>query len=106
MAYIDRAFFITDEDMMMETSYTMNNKAPIKEIALAVSLLVFGTLEIIIGIFMVVSRIDDDRIRPPRWSETIDLLTHVGNYNLDFLTGDGITPGSSLILFISDDMRF
>jgi hypothetical protein len=34
---------------MMETSYTANDKPPIKEIALAVSLLVFGTLDIIIG---------------------------------------------------------
>jgi hypothetical protein len=32
---------------MMETSYTANDKPPIKEIALAVSLLVFGTLDII-----------------------------------------------------------
>lgn len=61
MAYVDHAFSITDEDMMMETSYTMNNRAPIKEIALAVSLLVFGTLGIIIGIFMAVNRIGGDR---------------------------------------------
>ncbi|KAK7851520.1 hypothetical protein CFP56_041687 [Quercus suber] len=61
MAYKDHAFSITNEDMMMETSYTMNNKAPIKEIALAVSLFVFSTLEIIIGIFMAINRIDGDR---------------------------------------------
>ncbi|XP_075672575.1 uncharacterized protein LOC142642111 [Castanea sativa] len=61
MAYVDHAFSITDEDMMMETSYSMNNRAPIKEIALAVSLLVFGTLGIIIGIFMAVNRIGGDR---------------------------------------------
>ena len=61
MAYVDHAFSITDEDMMVETSYTMNNKAPIKEIALAVSLLVFGTLGIIIGIFMAINHIGGDR---------------------------------------------
>ncbi|KAK7849109.1 hypothetical protein CFP56_003770 [Quercus suber] len=61
MAYVDHAFSITDEDMMMETSYTMNNRAPIKEIALAVSLLVFGTLGIIIGIFMAINHIGGDR---------------------------------------------
>ena len=61
MAYVDHAFSIKDEDMMMETSYTRNNKAPFIEIALAVSLLVFGTLGIIIGIFMAVNRIGGDR---------------------------------------------
>ncbi|KAK9991230.1 hypothetical protein SO802_026215 [Lithocarpus litseifolius] len=61
MAYVDHAFSITDEDMMMKTSYTMNNKAPIKEITLAVYLLVFGTLGIIIDIFMAVNHIGGDR---------------------------------------------
>ena len=60
MAYVDHAFSIIDEDMMMETSYTRNNKAPIIEIALAVCLLVFSTLGIIISIFMAVNRIGSD----------------------------------------------
>ncbi|GFY99740.1 transmembrane protein [Actinidia rufa] len=50
MAYVDHAFSISDEDIMMESSYSINNRPPIKEIALALSLLVFGTLGILIGI--------------------------------------------------------
>ena len=61
MAYVDHAFSITDEDIMMETSYTVNNRPPIKEIALAVALLVFGTLGIILGIFMAYNRVGGDR---------------------------------------------
>ncbi|XP_004507921.1 uncharacterized protein [Cicer arietinum] len=58
--YVDHAFSISDEDMMMETSYTANNKPPIKEIALAVSLLVFGTLGIIIGSLMAYNHVGGD----------------------------------------------
>ncbi|CAK9157521.1 unnamed protein product [Ilex paraguariensis] len=61
MAYVDHAFSISDEDVMMGTSYTVNNRPPIKEIALAVSLLVFGTLAIILGIFMAFNRVGGDR---------------------------------------------
>lgn len=61
MAYVDHAFSITDEDIMMETSYTVNNRPPIKEIALAISLLVFGTLGIILGFFMAFNHIGGDR---------------------------------------------
>ncbi|KAF7152391.1 uncharacterized protein LOC131316078 [Rhododendron vialii] len=61
MAYVDHAFSISDEDIMMDSSYTLNNRPPIKEIALAVSLLVFGTLGIIIGILMTVNRVGGDR---------------------------------------------
>uniref|UniRef100_A0A7N0VHC3 Transmembrane protein 230 n=1 Tax=Kalanchoe fedtschenkoi TaxID=63787 RepID=A0A7N0VHC3_KALFE len=60
MAYVDHAFSISDEDMMMETSYMVNNRPPVKEIALAISLLVFGTLSIISGIFMAVNHIGGD----------------------------------------------
>ncbi|KAJ7955868.1 Transmembrane protein [Quillaja saponaria] len=60
MAYVDHAFSISDEDIMMETSYTVNNRPPIKEIALAVSLLVFGTLGIIIGVLMAYNRVGGD----------------------------------------------
>ncbi|CAM8936096.1 unnamed protein product [Rhodiola kirilowii] len=32
MAYVDHAFSISDEDMMLETSYMVNNRPPVKEI--------------------------------------------------------------------------
>ncbi|PRQ22882.1 hypothetical protein RchiOBHm_Chr6g0255091 [Rosa chinensis] len=37
---------------MMETSYPLNNKPPIKEIALDIALLVIGTLDIIVDTLM------------------------------------------------------
>lgn len=61
MAYVDHAFSISDDDIMMETSYTVNNRPPIKEIALAVSLLVFGVLAIVLGSFMAVNQVGGDR---------------------------------------------
>ncbi|KAG8372356.1 hypothetical protein BUALT_Bualt12G0057600 [Buddleja alternifolia] len=61
MAYVDHAFSISDEDIMMETSYAINNKPPIKEIALAVALLVFGALGIVLGIAMAVNKVGGDR---------------------------------------------
>lgn len=60
MAYVDHAFSITDEDIMMEPSYIVHNRPPIKEIALAIALLVFGTLGIVFGIFMAYNRIGGD----------------------------------------------
>ena len=60
MAYVDHAFSISDEDMMMEGSHADNNRGPIKEIALAVSLLVFGTLAIFLGIFMAINKVGGD----------------------------------------------
>ncbi|KAJ1439850.1 hypothetical protein SESBI_02072 [Sesbania bispinosa] len=59
MAYVDHAFSISDEDML-ETSYIINNKPPIKEIALAVSLLVFGVLGIVIGSLMSYNHVGGD----------------------------------------------
>lgn len=61
MAYVDHAFSISDEDIMMETSYSVNNKPPIKEIALAVALLVFGVLGIVLGAAMAVNKVGGDR---------------------------------------------
>ncbi|XP_042496765.1 transmembrane protein 230 [Macadamia integrifolia] len=61
MAYVDHAFSISDEDIMMENSYVVHNRPPIKEIALAVSLLIFGTLGIIMGIFMAYNKVGGDR---------------------------------------------
>ncbi|KAL8129626.1 hypothetical protein V2J09_018781 [Rumex salicifolius] len=60
MAYVDHAFSITDEDLMMDSPYAVNNRPPIKEIALAVSLLVFGLLGIVLGIFMAVNHVGGD----------------------------------------------
>ena len=61
MAYVDHAFSITDEDLMVETSYAVNNKPPIKEIALAISLLVFGVVGIVLGILMTYNSVGGDR---------------------------------------------
>ncbi|KAG6430908.1 hypothetical protein SASPL_108982 [Salvia splendens] len=61
MAYVDHAFSISDEDIMMGTSYSVNNKPPIKEIALALSLLVFGVLGIVLGAVMAVNKVGGDR---------------------------------------------
>lgn len=58
--YVDHAFSISDEDVMMGTSYTVNNKPPIKEIALAVSLLVCGVLGIVIGSLMAYNHVGGD----------------------------------------------
>lgn len=58
--YVDHAFSISDEDIMMGTSYTVNNKPPIKEIALAVSLLVCGVLGIVIGSLMAYNHVGGD----------------------------------------------
>ncbi|OAY37793.1 transmembrane protein 230 [Manihot esculenta] len=60
MAYVDHAFSITDDDLMIETSYVVNNRPPIKEIALAVSLLVFGVVGIVLGIFLASNKIGGD----------------------------------------------
>ncbi|KAJ0917903.1 hypothetical protein HanRHA438_Chr05g0211391 [Helianthus annuus] len=62
MAYVDHAFSISDEDIMMDSdsTYTVHNRPPIKEIALAVSLLVFGVTGIVSGIFMAVNRVGGD----------------------------------------------
>lgn len=63
MAYVDQAFSITDDDLMMDDysfSYTVSNRPPIKEIAFAVSLLVFGILVIVSGIFMSLYKVGGD----------------------------------------------
>ncbi|CAN0864838.1 hypothetical protein LINGRAHAP2_LOCUS9053 [Linum grandiflorum] len=62
MAYVDHAFSITDDDdLMLDGSHSTSNRAPIKEIALAVSLLVFGVVGILAGFFMVSNRVGGDR---------------------------------------------
>ncbi|CAL1375414.1 unnamed protein product [Linum trigynum] len=61
MAYVDHAFSITDDDLMMDGSYTNTNRPSIKEIGLAVSLLVFGVIGTVVGFFMTSNRVDGDR---------------------------------------------
>ncbi|KAJ8754159.1 hypothetical protein K2173_002058 [Erythroxylum novogranatense] len=51
MAYVDLAFSIIDEDIMMETYYNINNGPPVKEIALV----------IILSSYMTYNRIGGDR---------------------------------------------
>ncbi|GJU91562.1 hypothetical protein Tco_1303985 [Tanacetum coccineum] len=62
MAYVDHAFSISDEDIMMDShaSYTSHNRPPVKEISLAVALLVFGIAAIVSGVFMSVNRVGGD----------------------------------------------
>ncbi|KAL2502131.1 Eukaryotic protein of unknown function [Forsythia ovata] len=60
MAYVDHAFSISDEDIMMESPYTVSNKPPIKEIALALSLFIFGALGIVLGIAMAINKVGGD----------------------------------------------
>ncbi|PKA51380.1 hypothetical protein AXF42_Ash002745 [Apostasia shenzhenica] len=61
MAYVDHAFSISDEDVMMEGSYVVQNRPPVKEIALAVSLLVFGVVGLVIGAVMAYNLAGGDR---------------------------------------------
>ncbi|KAM7485421.1 hypothetical protein LguiA_001430 [Lonicera macranthoides] len=64
MAYVDHAFSITDDDddiLMDSSSFTVRNRPPIKEIGLALSLLVFGTLGLIFGTIMAVNKVGGDR---------------------------------------------
>ncbi|CAN0917311.1 hypothetical protein LINGRAHAP2_LOCUS30217 [Linum grandiflorum] len=62
MAYVDHAFSITDDDLMMDGSYAASNRPPIKEIGLAVSLLVFGVIGIVLGFYMTSNRVGGDRV--------------------------------------------
>ncbi|GKC97846.1 hypothetical protein Tco_1168121 [Tanacetum coccineum] len=75
MAYVDHAFSISDEDIMTPQLLHSHNRPPVKEISLAVALLVFGIAAIVSGVFMSVNRVGGDTshvaigvamIRPPR----------------------------------------
>ncbi|XP_051148378.1 uncharacterized protein LOC127263410 [Andrographis paniculata] len=61
MAYVDHAFSISDEDLMMDSSHAVENRPPVKEIGLSVALFVFGALGIVVGIYMAANRIGGDR---------------------------------------------
>ncbi|KAK1399792.1 Transmembrane protein 230 [Heracleum sosnowskyi] len=61
MAYVDQAFSITDDDLMMDDySFSITNRPPIKQIAFAVSLFVFGILVIVSGVFMSLYKVGGD----------------------------------------------
>ena len=76
MAYVDHTFSISDEDIMMGTSYSVNNKPPIKEIALALSLLVFGVLGIVLGAVMAVNKVGGDRAHGILAPRPLNLFAH------------------------------
>ncbi|KAF3777950.1 Transmembrane protein [Nymphaea thermarum] len=61
MAYVDHAFSISDEDAL-EPSGAVQNRSPVKEVSLAIALLVFGTLSIAFGLYMASNKIGGDRI--------------------------------------------
>ncbi|RZS01560.1 hypothetical protein BHM03_00031440 [Ensete ventricosum] len=61
MAYVDRAFSISDESMTMDGAYVVHHRPPVKEIALAVGLLVLGTLGVVLGIIMATNEVGGDR---------------------------------------------
>ena len=46
---------------MVESSYVAQNRPPIKEIGLALAMLVFGTLAVISGLLMASKRVGGDR---------------------------------------------
>ncbi|KAL2493922.1 putative membrane protein [Forsythia ovata] len=62
MAYVDHAFSISDEDIMIESSYTVSNKPPIKE---TMSRFIFGALGIILGIAMAINKVGVDTAHNP-----------------------------------------
>lgn len=61
MPYVDQAFSISDEDVMMEGAYVVHHRPPVKEIALSVGLLASGVLGIVFGILMAADRVGGDR---------------------------------------------
>ncbi|XP_074586094.1 uncharacterized protein LOC141841802 [Curcuma longa] len=62
MAYVDHAFSISDEDIFMgDSGRASRNRPPVKEIAFAVSLLVFGFVGIVVGSIMAANCIGGDR---------------------------------------------
>lgn len=84
MAYVDQAFSITDDDLMNDDhsfSYTVSHRPPIKEIAFAVSLLVFGILAIVSGIFMSLYKIGGDHTHGVFFAILGSMLFIPGVYN-------------------------
>ncbi|CAN6469413.1 unnamed protein product [Victoria cruziana] len=60
MAYVDHAFSLSDEDAL-QPSGVVQNRSPVKEVSLAISLLVFGILSIVFGVYMASNKIGGDR---------------------------------------------
>ncbi|KAK8913676.1 hypothetical protein KSP39_PZI023510 [Platanthera zijinensis] len=58
MAYVDHAFSISDEDIMMESSYMVHKHPPVKEITIA--LLAFDVIGIVLEIVMTYNRAGGD----------------------------------------------
>lgn len=58
MAYVDHTFSIRDD--VSGGTFIVHNGPPVKEIALAVTLLALGTLGIIFGVFMAAYKVGGD----------------------------------------------
>ncbi|OAY70062.1 Transmembrane protein 230 [Ananas comosus] len=66
MAYVDHAFSITEDDDILfggdgSGPRAVDSRPPVKEIAFAVSLLVFGSLGVLAGLLMAFNRVGGDR---------------------------------------------
>lgn len=61
MAYVDHAFSISDEDDLVGGAVGGPRGAPVKEIAFAATLLAFGALGAIGGLFMAANQVGGDR---------------------------------------------
>ncbi|XP_072963186.1 uncharacterized protein [Typha angustifolia] len=61
MAYVDHAFSISEDDDILAGPRAIENRPPVKEIAFAVALLVFGSLAVFSGSLMAVDRVGGDR---------------------------------------------
>ncbi|EFJ05261.1 hypothetical protein SELMODRAFT_130333 [Selaginella moellendorffii] len=57
MAYVDHSFSISEDPT---GTFIINNKPPVKEIALSVALLALGAIGMVIGIFMIYNKIGGD----------------------------------------------
>lgn len=58
MAYVDHTFSISEDPT---GTFIVHNKPPIKEIGLAIALLVIGTVGIVAGFIMIVNKTGGDR---------------------------------------------
>ncbi|KAJ7521915.1 hypothetical protein O6H91_08G019900 [Diphasiastrum complanatum] len=58
MAYVDHTFSISEDPI---GTFIVNNRPPVKEIALAVSLLALGCVGILVGLLMIYNKTGGDR---------------------------------------------
>ncbi|KAL2507266.1 G-type lectin S-receptor-like serine/threonine-protein kinase SD3-1 [Forsythia ovata] len=89
MAYVDHAFSISDEDIMMESSYTVSNKPPIKEIALDLSLFIFGALGIVLNIAMAINKVVGDTAHGNGFDRNANWVYENGVFAFGFWEKDG-----------------